>query len=72
MVTVRHASLARLAANSQQHVLCIVLCCFLFTDINGLPECLKYATARMFADDTIPSQILINLRHAFTGKLIMI
>ena len=23
-----------------------------FTDINDLPECLKYATARMFADDT--------------------
>ena len=28
------------------------LCYFLFTDINDLPECLKYATARMFADDT--------------------
>ena len=27
-------------------------CYFLFTDINDLPECLKYATARMFADDT--------------------
>ena len=28
-------------------------CYFLFTDINDLPECLKYSTARMFADDTI-------------------
>ena len=28
------------------------LCYFLFTDINDLPECLKYATARMFPDDT--------------------
>ena len=28
------------------------LCSFLFTDINDLPECLKYATARMFPDDT--------------------
>ena len=27
-------------------------CYFLFTDINDLPECLKYSTARMFADDT--------------------
>ena len=68
---VRHASLARFAANSQQHLLCVLiqffniffvlsldkkfrskLCYFLFTDINGLPECLKYATARMFAGDT--------------------
>ena len=28
------------------------LCYYLFTDINDRPECLKYATARMFADDT--------------------
>ena len=28
------------------------LCYFLFTDINDLPQCLKYATARAFADDT--------------------
>ena len=28
------------------------LCYYLFTDINDLPECLKYATARTFADDT--------------------
>ena len=28
------------------------LCYFLFTDINDLPQCLKYATARVFADDT--------------------
>ena len=67
----RHASLARFAANSQQHLLCVLiqffntffnlsldkkfrskLCYFLLTDINDLPECLKYATAPMFADDT--------------------
>ena len=28
------------------------LCYFLFTDINDLSECLKYARARLFADDT--------------------
>ena len=28
------------------------LCYFLVTDINDLPECLKYSTARKFADDT--------------------
>ena len=28
------------------------LCYYFFTDTNDLPECLKYATARMFSDDT--------------------
>ena len=41
------------------------LCYLLYTDINALPECLKYARARMFADDTT-----ITNSHKSTARLL--
>ena len=40
---------------------------------NDVPECLKYSTARVFADDTTITNLhKSTVRRAFTGKIIMI